>query len=178
VAESITLDRLADLSGAARDELRTLSLAVYPPVATTDWPGRHVEWAPAEWCVRIHEGGTLVSYVGITLREALRDGTSVRVGGIGGVKTHPAARERGLAARGMERAHEFFRDQSVGFGLLVCEARLLDYYTRLGWRAFDGRLLVRQRDATVEFTFNRVMTCAVGAAAPENGTIDLQGPPW
>jgi aminoglycoside 2'-N-acetyltransferase I len=180
VAETVTLGRLADLSESDRDELRALSLAVYPPVASVDWPGRRVEWSPAEWCVRIHDdAGALVSYVGISLREAQHEGRPVRVGGIGGVKTHPSARGRGLAARGTERAIAFFRDDiGAAFALLVCDPRLLAYYGRLGWREFTGRLLVRQRGATVEFTFNRVMTCAVRSPAPEDGTIDLLGPPW
>jgi len=62
--------------------------------------------------------------------------------------------------------------------LLVCGAHLLDYYRALGWRDFAGRLWVRQHGATVEFTFNRVMTRGVRADAPQTGTIDLLGPPW
>ena len=179
MSETITLDRLADLTEADREALRELSLAVYPPREVTDWPGRRIEWAPADWCVRIYEDRALICYVGITLRDASQDGRPVRVGGIGGVKTHPTARRRGLAARGMRRANQFFReDAAVDFGVLVCDARLLDYYQRLGWREFTGRLMVRQHGALAEFTFNRVMTCGVHAPAPTTGTLDLLGPPW
>jgi hypothetical protein len=38
--------------------------------------------------------------------------------------------------------------------------------------------MVQQRGATVEFTFNRVMTCEIQAPPPRAGTIDLLGPPW
>ena len=180
MGESVTLDCLADLSEADRRALRALSTAVYPPEDFKDWPGRRIEWSEAEWGVRIHGAdGALVSYVGISLRDGQHDGRAVRMGGIGGVKTHPAARGRGLAARGMQRAEEFFRAQpGVEFALLVCAAPLLDYYGRLGWRPFAGRLLVRQHGAPGEFTFNRVMTRAVRSPAPETGTIDLLGPPW
>jgi hypothetical protein len=109
----------------------------------------------------------------------LRDGRPVRVGGVGGVKTHPAARRQGFARRALGRAVEFFREQpEVAFGLLVCEPHLLGYYGRLSWQEFSGRLLVTQRGEPAEFTFNRVMVCAVREAAPAAGTIDLQGPPW
>jgi hypothetical protein len=178
VAEPTALDRVADLSEADREALRELSAAVYPPGSSTSWPGRQIEWSPAEWCVRVHDDGKLVSYVGIVLRDAQRDGRPVRVGGIGGVKTHPSARRRGLAGLGMRRAVEFFHAERVDFALLVCGPHLLEYYGKLGWHEFDGRLLVRQHGATAEFTFNRVMTYGVRSAPPAGSTVDLLGPPW
>jgi len=60
----------------------------------------------------------------------------------------------------------------------VCGPHLITYYRRLGWREFDGRLLVQQRGETVAFTFNRIMTHGIESEAPERGTIDLLGPPW
>ena len=178
--ETVTLDRVADLSDSDREALRLLSVAVYPPEEVEDWPGRRLEWSTPEWCVRVRgEDGLVASYVGLLVREAQQDGRPVLVGGIGGVKTHPAARRRGLAGRGIRRAVEFFRAQpGVAFAVLACAPHLIEYYSRLGWREFAGRLLVRQEGATVEFTFNRVMTCPVRAAAPQAGTVDLQGPPW
>jgi GNAT superfamily N-acetyltransferase len=178
---AMTLDRIADFSDADREALRALSAAVYPPREVTDWPGRRIEWATAEWGVRIRgaDGAAVLCYVGINLRHAQLDGHPVRVGGIGGVKTHPAERRRGLAERGMQRAIEFFREQGdVAFAVLVCAPHLLPYYGRLGWREFTGRLLVRQHGAIEEFTFNRVMTYGVRSPAPVTGTIDLLGPPW
>jgi aminoglycoside 2'-N-acetyltransferase I len=176
----VTLHRIADLSDGDRENVRALSVAVYPPREAEEWPGRSLEWSPADWCVRVlADDGRPISYVGIVLREGWHDGRPVRIGGIGGVKTHPAERRRGLAARGMARAMEFFREQpDVAFALLVCGPHLLAHYARLGWREFAGRLLVRQRGATVEFTFNRVMTWGVRAPAPSAGVIDLAGPPW
>ena len=176
----MTLARVTELSGSERGALRVLSLAVYPPVDAAGWSGGKLEWAAAEWCVRIQGAdGTLASYVGISLRDAQHDGRLVRVGGVGGVKTHPAARGRGLAARAMQRAVEFFREQpDVAFAVLVCGAHLIEYYRGLGWREFGGRLLVRQHGAMVEFTFNRVMTLGVRLPGPQDGTIDLLGPPW
>jgi hypothetical protein len=113
------------------------------------------------------------------VREAQREGRAMRVGGIGNVKTHPAARRRGLASLGIRRALKFFHEQpAIEFALLVCEPHLLSYYTRLGWREFGGRLLVRQYGAKSEFTLNGVMTHPIRAKGPNAGTIDLCGPPW
>ena len=133
-ALSITVvERTTDLPDPDREELRALSAAVYPPDEVRHWPGREVEWAAAEWCVRVRDReGTLVSYVGITLRDAEHDGAPVRVGGIGGVKTHPAARGHGHAARATERAIAFFHERGVDFGLLVCAPTLIPYLRRPG----------------------------------------------
>jgi GNAT superfamily N-acetyltransferase len=161
-------------------EYRALTEAVYPPEESDTWPGRAMDWAKAEMGVRVVDGsGWLVSYVGVLVREGLHDGRPVVIGGIGGVKTHPDARGMGYAARGMERATRWFRDQPhVDFGLLVCDSSLIGYYSNLGWVEFKGRLLTTQGGVTAEFTFNNVMTQPIHGAAPETGVIDLLGPPW
>jgi hypothetical protein len=178
--ELLSLNRVAELTDSAHAALRALSLAVYPPDEAANWPGRHLEWAAAEWCVRVWGGdGELASYTGMVLRQATYDGQPVRIGGVGGVKTHPAARRHGYAGLGVRRAVEFFHAQpDIAFGLLVCAPHLLGYYARLGWQEFGGRMLIRQHGAVVEFTFNRIMTCDVRSAGPAAGTIDLCGPPW
>src|SRR5262249_49421383 len=113
------------------------------------------------------------------LREARWNDRSVRVGGIGGVKTHPAFRGRGFATSAIQRALDFFREQGdVDFGLLVCERGLGPFYERQGWRKFLGVLLVARRHGAVPFTFNLPMTTAVRLQEPVAGTIDLLGPPW
>ena len=102
----------------------------------------------------------------------------MKVGGIGGVKTHPAARKRGLATTAIGKAIDLFREQGAHFGLLVCEPGLVPFYERLGWHRFPGELLVTQRQATVPFTFNLPMTTPIRPQEPLTGAIDLLGPPW
>jgi hypothetical protein len=174
------LRRVADLTADERSALTTLSLAVYPPEVSAAWPGRAVEWAPAQWGVIGWDAeGVAVCYVGALLREATWNGRAVRVGGIGGVKTHPAARGRRFATTGIRRALDFFGGLGdVEFGLLVCEPDLVPFYERLGWHRFPGDLLVTQRRATVTFTFNLPMTTPLRLQGPLGGTIDLRGPPW
>jgi predicted N-acetyltransferase YhbS len=174
----VSLDRLADLSDADRAALGDLSLAVYPPEVAASWSGRHLQWSAAEWCARVWEEGWLASYAGILLRQATHDGRPVCVGGIGGVKTHPAMRRRGYAGLAVCRAVEFFHQAGADFALLVCEPHLIAYYARLGWQTFAGRLVVEQHGATADFTLNRVMVQGVRSPAPASGVIDLAGPPW
>jgi purine-nucleoside phosphorylase/catechol 2,3-dioxygenase-like lactoylglutathione lyase family enzyme len=176
----VVLCPMADLTDAERVGGAALGQAVYPPEVAVAWPGRHLEWSAHQWGVFVRAGdGALVCFVGIVVRSALHDGVPVRVGGIGGVKTHPQFRRQGLASRAIGRAIEFFREQpDVAFGVLVCEPHLLDYYGRLGWQEFSGRLLVTQRGEPSEFTLCRVMTLGVRSEGPITGTIDLCGPPW
>lgn len=176
----ISLTRISDLSAGERAEVRDLSKAIYPPEAIVDWPGRHIEWSEFEWCVRVRdEDGEIASYVGVLVRKASYDDRSVLVGGVGGVGTHPAARRRGYAGMGLNRAVEFFSQEvEVEFALLVCSPELIKYYSRHGWREFNGQLLVRQHGEQVEFTFNRVMTLGIRSEAPITRVIDLGGPPW
>jgi hypothetical protein len=174
----LTFDCLADLTDADSAAVAVLGAAVYSPAEHANWPGRHLEWDTPEWGVRVHDDGALVSFAGVYLRDATLDGNPALVGGVGNVKTHPAARGRGFAAAAVRRAGEFFAERNAAFGLLVCRAELVAYYGRLGWRPFAGRLVVRQRGEPADFTLNGAMTLAVRSAAPAAGSIDLCGPPW
>ncbi|MGZ5444541.1 MAG: GNAT family N-acetyltransferase [Thermoanaerobaculia bacterium] len=177
---AVSLVRVADLSAAERDEVRALSRVVYPPEKWADWPGRLLEWSAPQWCVCIRDhDGALASYAGVVVRDGTVDDVPVRIGGVGGIKTHPAARGRGHARLGIEKALDFFREQpNVAFALLVCEPHLVPYYAALGWTEFHGSLRVLQHREVAEFTFNRVMTHPVRGHGPITGTIDLRGAPW
>jgi predicted N-acetyltransferase YhbS len=177
----IAFDHETSLNADDRAELRALSEAVFPPDVDAAWPGHNIEWAPAEWWVRIWTkiAPMLVSCARIVLRDATHDGQSVVIGGIGGVKTHPDWRRRGLAAAAVRRAFEFFHAQpAVALALITCEPALIPYYSRLGWREFDGTVLVTQRGLPTAFTFDRIMVHDVRSPAPTTGIIDLRGPPW
>ncbi len=157
-----------------------MSLAVYPPEVFATWPGRAIEWAAHQWAVVGWDiEGAALCYVGVVFRDAKWNEGAVRVGGIGGVKTHPTSRGRGFATTAIQRALEFFHGQSdVDFGLLVCEPDLMPFYERLGWRRFPGELLVTQRQTTVPFTFNLPMTIPLRLQETLDGKIDLRGLPW
>lgn len=177
---AVSLKPISDWTEGELETLEDLSRAVHPPEVTAQWTGRHLEWTDPEWGVRVFGNNSeLVSFTGIVLRQAQHDGRTVRIGGIGGVKTHPTARRRGYAAMAVRRAVEFFVERpDVEFAVLVCEPRLIEYYSRLGWNEFTGRLLTTQHGEAAEFTFNRVMVIDVHSTAPRIGTIDLLGPPW
>lgn len=159
--------------------LQALSAAVYPPNDVDDWPGRHIEWASPDYDVEIFDDhGELVSYTGLVIRHGTHDDMAVLIAGIGSVKTHPAARGRGLAPRGIEAALDVAIERSCDFALLVCEDELVPYYAKSGWSLFEGTMLTIQKGEKTRFEFNNVMVRPLSSAAPANGTIDLEGPPW
>jgi GNAT superfamily N-acetyltransferase len=176
----LELRPVADLSAGEQAAVRTLALAVYPPEVSAAWPGRVIEWAAHQWAVVGWDAeGAALCYVGVVLRDARWDNRSVKVGGIGGVKTHPAFRGRGFATAAIRLALDYFHGQGdVDFGLLVCEPGLVPFYERLGWRRFPGELLVAQRQTTMPFTFNLPMTTPLRLHESLGGEIDLLGPPW
>jgi hypothetical protein len=176
----IELKPVAALSAEERDALKALTAAVYPPDVRATSPGRHVQWAPSEYSVLASTpGGELVAHVGIVVRAGYLDGAPVTIGGIGGVKTHPRAEGRGYATAGLRRATAVLNDEHrVAFSLLVCQEHLLPFYGRLGWVTFGGRLVVDQPGGRTVFTINRPMVLPGLRAAPRDGDIDLDGPPW
>jgi predicted N-acetyltransferase YhbS len=174
----MVLKAVGDLTEAEEKARRALTRAVYPP---SDAPaaGMELTWAAPQWALMVREGGDLVAHVGLIIRDATLDGRAVRIGGIGSVKTHPAARGQGHAGRALEQAASFFADDAaLAFALLVCRTPLVPFYARLGWQSFSGTLLVEQPGGTVPFTANEVMTLPLHEPAPASGTIDLQGLPW
>lgn len=174
----LDLKAVADLTAAEQDARRALTLAVYPPGAAST-AGEELTWASPQWAVLAWEGDQLVAHVGIVVRDATLDGQSVKIGGIGSVKTHPAARGRGYAGQAIGQAAAFFAAESaLAFALLVCRAPLVPFYGKLGWQPFGGTLLVEQPGGTVPFTANEVLTLPVHASAPQAGILDLRGLPW
>ncbi len=177
---AVTLKPMSDWTTQERVDLDELSRAVYPPEDHATWSGRHFDWAGPDAGIQVTAPDRgLVSYTGVTVRDAGLDGRAVRIGGIGGIKTHPQARRQGFAALGVRRAIEAFHERlDIEFGLLVCDHELIPYYSRLGWVDFGGQMLTEQQGRTVPFTFNRVMVIDIMSPAPRTGTIGLRGPPW
>jgi GNAT superfamily N-acetyltransferase len=172
---------VAELTNEERAALHALNAAVYPPEVAAAWPGRSIEWAALQWSVIVWDEleSQAVAHAGIVIRQARWNACDVKVGGIGGVMTHPNFRGRGYARAAVNRGIEFFREQDdIDFALLVCKPTLIPLYERLGWRVFSGDLLVEQHGKTVKFTFNLPMTCPLRATQELDGVIDLLGPPW
>jgi aminoglycoside 2'-N-acetyltransferase I len=176
----LDLKPVTELSAGERDALKALTAAVYPPEVLATRPGRSLQWAPSLWSVLVWtEEGQLIAHVGIVTREGTLDGVPVKIGGVGGVKTHPQAQGRGYASAALRHAAAALQDDHhVAFSLLVCQAYLVPFYGRLGWRPFPGCLIVEQLGGSIVFTINRPMVLPGLHPAPQEGVIDLRGLPW
>ena len=153
--------------------------AVYPRVLLETMPEANIQWMSPELRVMIWDEGKLVCHVGIVSREANVNGQLLRIGGIGGVMTHPDARHRGHATAGMKRAAALLgSEMGASFGLLVCRPDVRGVYAQLGWRVFSGRLLIQQHGQTVAYALGAPMLLPLLQLPPDSGEIDLLGLPW
>lgn len=128
----IAVRRADELSAEEKDALRDLSAAVFPPEIAASWPSRLTEWASPQWCILGSDDGRILPHAGALIRDGAAGGKSAKIGGVGGVKTHPEARGRGLASAAVRRAVELLREQGADFALLVCEPALVPFYERIG----------------------------------------------
>jgi aminoglycoside 2'-N-acetyltransferase I len=136
------------------------------------------EWSDVDWHVLLRVDGRLVSHAEIVERMGTVDGHPVSLGGIGGVVTLPEWRGRGLATATLERAAAFMRDDlRVAFGLLICDERMIPFYSRLGWQVVGGPLTFDQPGGKVVFDDVTMVLPCTDEDWPE-GTIDLCGLPW
>jgi aminoglycoside 2'-N-acetyltransferase I len=158
--------------------VKPLFEAVWPQDVVEKLSWGHIVLAPADLRVLLESDEQLVCHVGITRREATWDGRKVRIGGIGGVSTHPDFRRRGFASVALNAAVQTLKDErATDFALLFCEPRQVDFFTGRGWKPFTGEVIAEQAgvparfDALLPFVFYL-------KRAPHQGEIDLGGLPW
>ncbi|MBP7863536.1 GNAT family N-acetyltransferase [bacterium] len=176
---TFSLHSLTELTEKQKSALNVLSINVYPPNEIADWKGKSIEWASPQWCSICWDyDEQALSYVGAIIRIAMMNDVKVKIGGIGGVKTHTSARKLGLASQTIEKTLDFFKEQRVDFALLVCESNLVPLYERMGWQTYEGEVLVSQKGKIDKFTFNLPMLKSVCSPVPMGGVINLMGPPW
>jgi len=168
------------LGDTSWDDVVPLEIEVYPPAVMATLPWRNVTWAHAHWRVLTRDNARrVISHVGVFVRDATVDGSPVRIGGIGGIMTHPGFRRKGLATAALRYARNFLAaKERAAFALLFCEPNTAPFYARLDWRRFAGVVFVEQPSGRVRFTVTEPMILDLTRSAPTRGTIDLRGPPW
>jgi len=168
-----------DFSDHQQKGLDALRAAVYPPEVLETLPSRFFTWAKPQWSVLLWEGEELVSRVGLLVRDGSHEDIPKRIGGIGGVATHPAKQGQGLASKAMRKAAKLFHEElKVDYALLFCRPHLIEFYKRLSWKPFQGKVFVEQPEGKIEFSANGAMVLDVKEKAPLDGVMDLNGLPW
>jgi aminoglycoside 2'-N-acetyltransferase I len=159
--------------------LDALWAAVYPPEVIAALPNRAITWAAPQWSLLLWDDDQLVTRVGLMVRDISHDGVSKRIGGVGGVMTHPDRRGQGLARHALHAAAQWFATEGqVAYVLLFCRADLVAFYQRLGWQPYLGTVWVEQPQGKLAFTDNEALVLDIHEQAPRYGTLDLQGLPW
>jgi len=174
--EFIGTDQLTDTQ---KESLKQLRAAVYPTAALATLIGKDYAWASPQWSVFVWDGDELVSRVGLVVREIISNGESKTIGGVGGVMTHPDRQDKGHASEAMREATRLFNEEfKVAYALLFCTSRQIEFYKRLQWKPFEGKVFVQQLRGKIEFSANNAMVLDVKEQAPLKGSLDLNGLPW
>jgi len=168
-----------EFSDRQKSALAQLRAAVYPPEVLATLPGIKFAWASPQWSILLWDGDELVSRAGLLVREIVGNGLTKRIGGIGGVMTHPQKQGKGYASKAMREAARLFGEQlNVAYALLFCRPHLVEFYGRLSWKSFQGQIFVEQPQDKLEFSANGAMVLDIKEPAPLNGVLDLNGLPW
>jgi GNAT superfamily N-acetyltransferase len=172
--------RLEERDGLeSQGDVAPLRAAVYPPevLATIVW--RRVVSAHATRRILVYDDAALVAAAGMHFREARVDGVATNIAGIGGVMTLPSAQRRGFGRAAMLAAQESIEHgKRSAFGLLFCELKNIGFYQPMGWRVFNGTVIVEQPGAVGPYQVMPTLVRSLASAAPAEGTIDLCGLPW
>ena len=176
----VILKRRSEMTRAELEAFWDLEDIVYPDGLGGPPELEQVKWADPESdiCIR-DDSGVLVSHAGILERDALLDGSPLRIAGIAEMLTHPEYRRRGYGAAALREAARVMRDDlQAPFALLVCPATAIPFYASLGWRRFTGALLAEVDGGMEPFADSAWMVLPLMTDAPVDGVLDLQGIPW
>ena len=135
-------------------------------------------WTPDDWRLLVRVEDKLVSHIAIIERTCLVNGKPVKVGGVGGVGTHPEWRGHGLASLAMVQAAEFLTNGlKVEFGVLFCDQEMVPYYQRLGWRMIDAPVYFSMHDSKMQSDSPAMYLPGTKPYWP-SGDVDVCGYPW
>ncbi|MDB5655438.1 MAG: acetyltransferase [Tardiphaga sp.] len=163
---------------ASWPSVKPLFEAVWPQQVVEKLSWGHIVFAPADLRVLVESDEQLVCHVGIWRREGTWDGRKVRIGGIGGISTHPDFRRRGLASVALNAALATLKDErATDFALLFCEPQHAGFYTSRGWKPFNGAVYAEQAGQRVAYDVLLPLVFYL-KRAPHVGEIDLCGLPW
>lgn len=138
------------------------------------------EWAyPPDYCVVVWSGEDPVGFTGVFERDGSIEGRPTRLGGLGGLATHPAWRHRGIATAAIRAAvRELSRPSGPDVALFFAHEAHVPWFEHLGWtKATEPPLFRQPPDICVVAEAPTLVLPLRGGPAPR-GRIDLCGLPW
>ncbi len=163
---------------AAWPATKPLHDMVWPQDVMRRLPWGHIEFAHADLRVLVENDGQVVCHAGIYWRDAVWNGNKIRIGGIGGVMTHPDFRRRGLASLALTAAtHTLKEERATDFAMLFCEPDNAEFYRKRGWKLFTGEVFAEQAGQRERFDLLQPHVFYL-KRAPHEGELDLRGLPW
>lgn len=163
---------------AAWPSVKPLFDLVWPQAGDAPQRWGDIEFAKPELRVIVEDDGQPVCHVGLHRREGMWKGRTTRIGGIGGVVTHPDYRRRGLASVALTAALHTLKDErATDFALLFCDQAIASFYAGRNWKPFMGEVYAEQHGARVRFDRMLPMVSYL-KRAPHEGELDLCGLPW
>ncbi|HSV86972.1 MAG TPA: GNAT family N-acetyltransferase [Levilinea sp.] len=136
-----------------------------------------IEWSPSDWVVLGLLDGMIVSQICVLEREVDVGGEKIRVGGVGGVATHPDYRQKGYAGKLLQASEQFFHELDLPFGVLVCGEEKRPYYASFGWVKIENRTIFQNEGQDREMD-GTMMILPLKEFTWPDGLLNLNGKPW
>lgn len=141
-------------------------------------PSPGVTLARPELRVIVESDEQPVSHAGLIRRDGIWRERPIRIGGIGGVVTHPDHRRQGLASLALDAAlHTLREERSNDFALLFAPAEAAAFFTRRNWKPYMGQVFAEQNGTRQLFEALQPLVYYL-KRAPHEGELDLCGLPW
>ncbi len=138
---------------------------------------REHSWAEPTWAFMGFVDNELVTFLNIVDRQVLADNQPVHFLGLNNVITEPQYRGQGYSSQLIRTALQFMHElDPKACGFLFCADDLVPFYTKFGWKKFEGDVTVCQPSGDKRWSSNAMFYDLTGARSWQS--VHLCGLPW
>lgn len=105
-----------------------------------EWPNSTVDFDD-QMQFLFYSNSTIISHVGVILKQTIINKKRYKVAGICGVVTHPNYRGKGYALKLLEKAVIYMIENQADFSVFTCHQDLVNFYEKAGWRSTKNALI-------------------------------------
>jgi GNAT superfamily N-acetyltransferase len=138
-------------------------------------------WAEPTWAFLGFVDDQLVSFLNVVDRQVLADSETRHFFGLNNVITDPQHRGKGYSKVLNRNVIEFMSESDPNAcGFLFCANDLIPFYTDLGWKKFEGEVIVSQPSGDKRWQSNAMFYDFSGSHSQSQSwkTVHLCGLPW